>query len=56
MLAFSKGLKCTVILEDLKDCHIKNQEIVECDAKQNLNLVDLTGAGIVAAGYLWFDK
>ncbi len=32
---------------------IKNKEIFECNAKNNLNLVDLTGAGdLFAAGYL----
>ena len=32
---------------------IKDQEIIECDAKKNLDIVDLTGAGdLFAAGYL----
>ena len=32
---------------------IKNQEIVECQSKPNLNIVDLTGAGdLFAAGFL----
>ena len=32
---------------------IKNKEIFECNAKDNLNIVDLTGAGdLFAAGYL----
>ena len=32
---------------------IKNKEIFECNAKNNLNIVDLTGAGdLFAAGYL----
>jgi fructokinase len=32
---------------------IKNSEIVECSAKKDLNIVDLTGAGdLFAAGYL----
>ena len=32
---------------------IKNQEIVECKSKSNLNIVDLTGAGdLFAAGFL----
>ena len=32
---------------------IKNQEIVECQSKPNLEIVDLTGAGdLFAAGFL----
>ncbi len=54
-VAFSKEIKKNVIItRGAKGAvSIKNQEIVECDAKQNLNLVDLTGAGdLFAAGYL----
>ena len=32
---------------------IKNNEVQECPAKKNLNIIDLTGAGdLFAAGYL----
>jgi fructokinase len=32
---------------------VNNGEIVECDAKKNINIIDLTGAGdLFAAGYL----
>ncbi len=54
-VAFSKEIKKNVIItRGAKGAiGIKNQEIAECDAKQNLNLVDLTGAGdLFAAGYL----
>ncbi len=54
-VAFSKEIKKNVIITrgSKGAVSIKNQEIVECDAKQNLNLVDLTGAGdLFAAGYL----
>ncbi len=52
---FSKEIKKNVIItRGAKGAiGIKNQEIVECDAEKNLNLVDLTGAGdLFAAGYL----
>ena len=52
---FSKEIKKNVIItRGAKGAiGIKNQEIAECDAKKNLNLIDLTGAGdLFAAGYL----
>ena len=52
---FSKEINKNVIITRGADgaIAIKNKEIFECDAKNNLNLVDLTGAGdLFAAGYL----
>jgi len=52
---FSKEINKNVIITRGADgaIAIKNREIFECDAKSNLNLVDLTGAGdLFAAGYL----
>ena len=52
---FSKEINKNVIITRGADgaISIKNKEIFECDAKNNLNLVDLTGAGdLFAAGYL----
>ena len=54
-ISFSKSLnKNVIITRGAKGAvGIKDQEVVECDAKKNLNLVDLTGAGdLFAAGYL----
>ena len=52
---FSKEINKNVIITRGADgaIAIKNKEIFECDAKNNLNLIDLTGAGdLFAAGYL----
>ena len=55
ILSFSKEINKNVIITRGADgaIAIKNREIFECDAKSDLNLVDLTGAGdLFAAGYL----
>ncbi len=52
---FSKEIDKNVIITRGADgaIAIKNKEIFECNAKSNLNIVDLTGAGdLFAAGYL----
>jgi len=52
---FSKEINKNVIITRGADgaIAIKNREIFECNAKSNLNIVDLTGAGdLFAAGYL----
>ena len=54
-ISFAKDLnKNIVITRGAKgSVAIKNQEIVEFNAQENLNVVDLTGAGdLFAAGYL----
>ena len=55
VIAFSKNLKSNVIITRGKEgaISIKNNEVEECPAKKNLEIVDLTGAGdLFAAGYL----
>ena len=52
---FSKEIDKNVIITRGADgaIAVKNKEIFQCNAKSNLNLVDLTGAGdLFAAGYL----
>ena len=52
---FSKEINKNVIITRGADgaIAIKNREIFKCNAKSNLNIVDLTGAGdLFAAGYL----
>ena len=52
---FSKEIDKNVIITRGADgaIAIKNKEVFECNAKSNLNIVDLTGAGdLFAAGYL----
>ena len=52
---FSKEINKNVIITRGADgaIAIKNKEVFECNAKSNLNIVDLTGAGdLFAAGYL----
>ena len=55
VISFAKQLgKLIVITRGEKgSIAIQNDEIVECDSKKNLKIVDLTGAGdLFAAGYL----
>ena len=55
VISFCKEIKKTVIITrgSKGAISIINNEIVECTAKSNLNIVDLTGAGdLFAAGYL----
>ncbi len=55
VIAFSKNLKNNVIITRGKEgaISIQNNEVEECPAKKNLEIVDLTGAGdLFAAGYL----
>ncbi len=55
VITFSKSLgKIIVITRGEKGAvAINNQEVVECGVKQDLNIVDLTGAGdLFAAGFL----
>ena len=54
-ILFSKEIKKNVVItRGAKGAiEIKNHQILECEAKKNLNIVDLTGAGdLFAAGYL----
>jgi len=55
VVSFCKEIKKTVIITrgSKGAISITNNEVVECSAKSNLNIVDLTGAGdLFAAGYL----
>ena len=55
VISFSKGIKKNIIITRGKSgaIAIKNDEVVECLAKTDLNIVDLTGAGdLFAAGFL----
>ena len=55
VVSFSKGLKKNIVITRGKKgaIGINNNEVVECNAKENLNIKDLTGAGdLFAAGYL----
>tara|TARA_B110000503_G_scaffold59939_1_gene95424 strand:- start:2908 stop:3834 length:927 start_codon:yes stop_codon:yes gene_type:complete len=55
IVSFSKNLKKNIIITRGKKgaVAISNNEVVECPAKQNLKIKDLTGAGdLFAAGYL----
>ena len=55
VISFSKQLgKLLVITRGKKGCiAIQKNEVVECDSKKNLKIVDLTGAGdLFAAGFL----
>ena len=55
VIAFAKNLKNNVVITrgEKGAISIKDEEVVECPAKKNLNIVDLTGAGdLFAAGYL----
>ena len=55
VIDFSKGLKKTIVVTrgEKGAIAINGDEIVECDIKQGLKIVDLTGAGdLFAAGFL----
>ncbi len=55
VIAFCKQTKKNIIITRGENgaISINKEEIVECDAKKNLNIKDLTGAGdLFAAGYL----
>ena len=55
VVSFAKGLKKEVIItRGAKGAMvIKDEQIVECEAKKNISIKDLTGAGdLFAAGYL----
>ena len=55
VINFSKELNKSVVITrgEKGAIAINNSEIIECKAKENLNIVDLTGAGdLFAAGYL----
>ena len=55
IISFSKQIKKNVVITrgDKGAISILNDELVECEAKKNLNIKDLTGAGdLFAAGYL----
>ena len=52
VIEFSKKLKKLFVITrgDKGALAIKDNEVIECEAKKNLNLVDLTGAGDLFAG------
>ena len=55
VVSFSKELKKNIVITRGKKgaVGINNNEVVECNAKENLKIKDLTGAGdLFAAGYL----
>ena len=55
VIAFSKNLKNNIVITRGEEgaISIKNNEISEINAKKNLKIIDLTGAGdLFAAGYL----
>ena len=55
VISFSKNLKKNIIITrgEKGAISINHQEVFECPAKKNLNIIDLTGAGdLFAAGYL----
>jgi len=55
VISFSKEIKKTVVITrgNKGAVSINNNEITECSARTNLNIIDLTGAGdLFAAGYL----
>ena len=55
VIAFSKQLKKNIIITrgEKGSVNIFKENLIECDAKRNLNVKDLTGAGdLFAAGYL----
>ena len=55
VVIFSKKIGKTIVITrgDKGSIAIKNNEVFEVEAKKNLNLIDLTGAGdLFAAGYL----
>ena len=55
IITFSKQIKKNVVITrgEKGAISILNNELIECEAQQNLNIKDLTGAGdLFAAGYL----
>ena len=55
VISFSKQLKKNIIITrgEKGSINIFKEDLIECDAKKNLNIKDLTGAGdLFAAGYL----
>jgi sugar/nucleoside kinase (ribokinase family) len=55
VISFSKEIKKNIIITrgDKGAISINSDEIIECSARKNLNIKDLTGAGdLFAAGYL----
>ena len=52
VIEFSKQIKKLVVITrgDKGAIAIKNEKVVECSAKKNLNIIDLTGAGDLFAG------
>ena len=55
VIAFSKKIKKNIIITrgEKGSVNIFKENLIECDAKRNLNIKDLTGAGdLFAAGYL----
>ena len=55
VISFSKELNKQIIITrgEKGAIAIKGNEVIECETKKNLNIVDLTGAGdLFAAGYL----
>jgi fructokinase len=55
VVSFGKELGKTIVITrgEKGSTAIKNNEVVECDSKKNLKIVDLTGAGdLFAAGFL----
>jgi sugar/nucleoside kinase (ribokinase family) len=55
VISFSQRLAKTVVITrgDKGSIAINKKEVIECDSKKNLKIVDLTGAGdLFAAGYL----
>jgi sugar/nucleoside kinase (ribokinase family) len=55
VISFSKQLGKTIIITRGANgsVAINNNEVIECEIKKNLNIIDLTGAGdLFAAGYL----
>ena len=55
VISFAKNLENNVVITRGEEgaISIKDKEVIECPAKKNLDIVDLTGAGdLFAAGYL----
>jgi sugar/nucleoside kinase (ribokinase family) len=55
VISFSKTLQKTVVITrgEKGSIAINGEEVIKCDSKKNLKIVDLTGAGdLFAAGYL----
>jgi fructokinase len=55
IISFSQQLEKIVIITrgEKGSVAVINNEVIECESKKNLNIIDLTGAGdLFAAGYL----